>query len=81
MILSAYFKKRRALATGLAVGGGSLGQLSIPLLFNFLVEYYGFQVYTQYRDYYKETTFTSSHNQTHMQCHGQLKETRVFICS
>ncbi len=42
VILAMYFKKRRTLAAGLSIGGGSVGSLVMPWIFEALVEEYGY---------------------------------------
>ena len=41
MVISKYFEKKRALATGIAVSGSSVGQLITPILIRALIDYYG----------------------------------------
>ena len=41
VVISQYFNKRLALANGLAMSGGSLGMLIVPLLFQLLLDTYG----------------------------------------
>lgn len=43
MIVGVYFNKRRSLANGCALAGGSMGQLLIPQLFRLLTDTYSFR--------------------------------------
>ena len=43
VVLGQYFQRRRSLANGIAASGGSLGQLFLPQLINFLVAQFGFR--------------------------------------
>ncbi len=42
VVVGQYFDKRRSFANGLTTGGGSLGQLSLPLFTRYLLDTYGF---------------------------------------
>ena len=44
VVVGQYFHKRRALANGLALSGGSIGQLVIPMYLALVIRTYGFQV-------------------------------------
>jgi MFS family permease len=42
VIIGQYFQRRRALATGLATAGGSVGTLVLPMFFSYAIKNYGF---------------------------------------
>ena len=43
VIIGYYFKKRLSLANGLSMTGGSIGTMTIPVLFTYVMETYSFQ--------------------------------------
>ena len=43
VMIGIFFNKRRSIANGLVMSGGSIGQLIMPVLFNHLVETYSFR--------------------------------------
>jgi MFS family permease len=49
LVISEYFEKRRAFATGLVTAGSGIGQIAVPPVVNWLINQFGWRAALQYQ--------------------------------